>query len=307
MSQFFHGCTILIGFLFLVLTSRASTFDYRAELRRSANYLTAEFRCWIPESSKPLAGALVILPGNNIDGREATDVNAYRSWCQEMNFALIGCFFTGDQQHYYSNARGGSGLALIDAVRSFSDQSDRRELYNGHLALIGFSTGAQFVFSFACDEPERVLGFVANKLVYPTARPIGGTYDTPGLFVVGEEDETPSETNTLKIFNEGRDRRALWAVSTAFGQAHADDSQKLAPLFLDYLKAVADLRLNESNPSLDLERLQSWDGIFIHRETGAFVPGEERLASGNPELNWLPGKEIAEKIIRANKLSPSQN
>lgn len=282
----------------------AATYDFKAEPRRGANYLSAEFRCWIPDSTKPLAGALVIVPGNNEDGREAVTTDSYQSWCREMNFALVGCFFTGDDNHYYSTARGGSGLALIDALRSFSDQSGRRELFDAHMALIGFSTGAQFVFTFACDKPDRVLGFVANKLVYPTARPIGATYDTPGLFIVGEEDETPSGENTLKVFKNGRDRRALWAVSTAFGQKHVDDSKRLAPFFLEYLKAVASLRLEEINPNLSMERLQPWDGVFLHRETGERISGEERSAAADPDLNWLPGAEIADQLMKSNRLSP---
>ncbi len=286
------------------LSIQAAVYEYSADPRGSANYLSADFRCWIPDTSEPIRGVLVIVPQQDADGRDQVNIKAYQEKCKKWNFALVGCYYTGGTTKFYTNPRGGSALALIEAIRSFSDQSDRRELFKAHMAVVGLSAGAQFAFGMACDQPDRVIAFVSNKGVYFQARPVGATYDVPGLFIVGERDETASKENTQKLFNQGRARGALWATTTAEREEHELGNATTISLYLDYLETAIEVRLNKQNYANTLEKLKPWDGVFLSMKTSAMVKGDDRDAERNSDLSWLPTTEFAQQLLDSNRHTP---
>lgn len=288
-----------------LLPGTAEIFDYESPSRSGTNYLSAQFRAWIPESTPRLNGALVVVPENNADGRPHAETGAFRSWAERNGFAVIGCFFTGSENQYYSEARGGSGQALIEALRAFSDLSDRRELFRAHLLIYGFSTGAQFAYGMACEEPDRVISFIADKGIYFTSRPRGDTYEVPGLFIVGEDDPTPSGEKTRKLFSSAREREALWALVELPGEAHQWSSDRRLDTLLKFFEAAASLRLADKNPTLDLEKVNPWDGIFLEQSKGAIVSGEERKPARDALFSWLPNRPTAESLLslRSSKRS----
>jgi hypothetical protein len=287
------------------LTATAEIYEYSATPRGSANYLTADFRCWIPQTDKPLAGVLVIVPQQDTDGREKAEAVLYQQRCAKWNFALVGCYFTGGESKFYSNPRGGSGLALKAALRSFSDQSGKRELFNANIAVMGLSTGAQFAFGIACTDASNVIAFVSNKGVYFQARPVGATYDVPGLFIIGANDPTKSQENTEKVFKQGRDRGALWALTTAAGQEHEQGGSQTLNLMLNYLDACITARIDPERPSNPLEKLKVWEGTLLNRTNATIAPSDDRKAERNSDLNWFPDLKAAELFINSSTHTPN--
>jgi len=298
---------ITLGLLTSISTIQAKTYDFVPKARSGNNYLQAAFRCWMPETEDPLRGALVVLAGQNADGREFADDSTLRSQCQKWNFALIGCYFTGDANHFYSEARQGSGLALQNALRSFSDQSGKREVSNLPMALVGFSTGAQFAFSMTCFKSKDVIAFVADKGVFFTSRADSGTYDTPGLFIVGEKDaDTDSVKNTTNLFKRAKGRRALWALHTEIGKPHQPAHSQVQAIYLDFIDGVITTRMDPSRPFTKPKKIRSDAGNYLHRSTGEVTDRDNRKAESSPEWSWIPSEELALRITESGRLTPEE-
>ncbi|MGF1678914.1 MAG: hypothetical protein ACFCUX_06945 [Candidatus Methylacidiphilales bacterium] len=282
-------------------SSGAAVWDYEKPPRAGDNFQSASFRCLTPDNSQPVKAVLILLPALNTDGRDAVKkLGTYQKLVANHNLAVMGCFFTGSEDMDYTQARNGSGLALIEAVRSFSDQSGRRELFNAHFVLIGLSAGAQLAHSFACDRPERVVAFIADKGVYFNGRPLGATYDVPAMFHVGGQDTTPSPANSLKAFEAGRARGALWAYHTSPNEKHIAALPTAQRAFAAFLDSILTARIKE-NPIQPLERLRAFDGVFLDLNSGATVSGENRAAELNPSLSWLPNTTTANLLIPAKR------
>lgn len=286
----------------------AKTYDYKAKAEGGTNFLTAEFRCWIPETEKPLRGALVYIPSQNADGREYLEEDRLQEKCKEWNFALIGCHFTGDADKYYTEARRGSGRALEDALRDFADQSGKSELSNAPMALYGFSAGAQFAYSMACYKPEDVISFVSDKGVFFTSRPSANTFETPALFIVGEDDkDTKSKENSLKAFTRGKKRLALWAMHTESNKEHEAAGKSIQKQAFAYMNAAIELRTDPERPFAKPDKVRSDVGIYLQRETGEIVERDNRDAEESPDWSWIPDKELAEKILKEKSLLPKSD
>jgi len=300
-------CAFSLALLFALSSAESKTYDFSSPPRGSVNYLKAEFRCWIPETSDPLRGVLVVIPGQNADGRDYADNSSFQEKCQEWNFALIGCHFTGNTDRYYSEARGGSGRALEDAMRDFSDQSGKRELANAPMVLFGFSAGAQFAHSMTSFKSNDVIAFVADKGVYYTSRSDAGTYRTPALFLIGEDDtKTESHQNTLKLFTRGKSQRALWAMHTEMDRAHQPASSSINEHLFDFVASVVETRMDAERPFAKPTRVRADAGFYLNRETGEMANRSDRSAESSPDWSWFPTQELAEKIKKTGKLSPKE-
>lgn len=299
-------CAAMLALVCSTPVMQAKTYDYVPTARGGSNYLEAGFRCWIPDSDETLRGVLVVLAGQNSDGRDYTGDKTLRSKCQEWNFALVGCYFKGDADHYYSEARRGSGLALQNALRDFSDQTGKRELNNAPMVLMGFSTGAQFAFGMTCFKSNDVIAFVADKGAFYTSRPDAGTFRTPGLFIVGEKDQdTKSIENTRKMFLRGKERRALWAMHAEKRASHKPADKKVRDIMLDYLDSVIQLRTDPKAPYANPERIRSDAGFFVERQSGEITTRSNREAESSPAWSWLPDEKLAQTIIDSGRITPA--
>ncbi|MEM6821363.1 MAG: hypothetical protein AAF558_05425 [Verrucomicrobiota bacterium] len=301
--NFYRIVLVCLVFLLFWVTesSLANTerYYYQATPSPSDNFTQAAFSCWIPKEISPsekIRGVMVVIPSQDADGRDAIKDSSYKKKCKEWKFALVGCYFKGGKGKFYSSVKGGSGRALRDAFKDFSTQSDRRELYDPKMVLIGFSAGAQFAYSMACDRPEDVIAFCANKGVFFTSRALGSTYRTPGLFITNEGDETESLKNTKKIFKDGRGRDAHWAHASRKGGSHKFGNKNTKSFILTFIEETFPLRIKETNPSLSLERLRFDEGFFVDA-SGKILPGDNRKLERDPEVSWVASELLAEELV----------
>lgn len=298
-------CTLLFTLL-PVTIARATLYDFSPKPRAGANFISAAFRCWIPDTNQPLAGVLVVIPGQNADGRDFAQDSDLQSRCKTWNFALIGCYFTGDATRFYSDAGRGSGRALKDAMLNFSDQSGKRELATTSMALMGFSAGGQFAYGMTCYKSKDVLAFVCDKGAFFTSRPNGGALDTPGLFIVGEEDKTKSPVNTLKVFTNGRTRRGIWAMHQELKQAHKPAEKEVRELALDFIQESILLRTDKDRPLNNPDKVKYDAGVFLHRTTGEIKPRPDRTVEDSADWSWIPTQKLAEDILSSRDLFPEK-
>jgi dienelactone hydrolase len=266
-----------------------------------ANYDKAEFRLWYPDNARFLRAVLVLVPGSNADGRPEVGDRFWQAFASRNDIALIGCRFT-DEPHdeafieNYANAAQGSGQALLDALRAFSERSDHPELANAPLLLWGMSAGGEFNYEFTAWKPERVVAFVVNKGgIYFSALLPAAARHVPGLLFAGEEDLESRKRIIAGLFALNRRAGALWAFAEEPNVGHVvGRSQEMAAIFFD---AVLPLRLGtpaSAASSAPLTALDERSGIL-----GNVVQRSLRPASDSPTSTYLTAWLPTERVARA--------
>lgn len=291
-------------FLVCVLgVSRAQAQFYEAVIppTGSDNFLLAEFRCYLPPGVDPVRGVAVLVPAYNEDGRSLAADPQWTAFAAEQRVALLACNFQGDAKHDYSNARRGSGQALVRVLRDLSVQTHRRELNNANFMLWGVSSGAQFAATMAMEKPDRTLGFAAVLGAYWIPAD-GQARKVPGLFVAARDQDDGATDRTRKYFTDNRTLGANWAYfETGTSKEALVGMGAFAQLFLSHAM-VARQRV-ESAPGSNLQTLSQKDcwAVPHDREVETPLQAVELPRNAQAQSSCFPSSESAGKWIALKK------
>ncbi len=263
-------------------------WDYEAPPDRACQ--TAKFRCWIPPGLKSLRAILVLLPGQNADGRPAVEDPQWQDFAAKESLALIGVFFEGDAARDYSQAERGSGLALIRAIEDFSRKPGGRDLLLARIFLRGSSSGGQFAYSFAQYQPQRVAGFSCLNGVYFTSFPTGGGQRVPGLFSVDGAETDDRVQKNLQFFTTNRERGALWSFARYPGSS---ENGSEAEFDWKFISAVLAVRLNRLSPFSTVENLTEVQGWGGQLQTRAILSARQIPRGQEAQHAWFVNEKIA--------------
>ncbi len=302
------ACIYLANEYFLTVKSAAGApeipaQDIKWEIKPQAadSFTKAVFRIWIPENIKTLRGLLVLMPGWNTDGLPLADQEIWRTFARKNNFALVTGFLQSEEVSFksfkwinrcYWMAELGSGKALIDALKKFSELAGRPGIENLPMLIRGYSAGGQFSYSFACYAPERIMGFVSIKGVYYFSKASVRTREVPAVFILGENDHYKQIPRVMRLFNQNRSRNAPWAAAVEPDAGHeignSDD------LVLPFLNALIEKRLEDGKTHYkDMKPLRPSDGWLGDLKTYDIFPYKE-YSGDIRKAAWLPDKNAAE-------------
>jgi len=300
------------------------TFD--VTIPPGGNYDKAEFRLWLPDGPGAVRGVLVVVHDSNLDSRAWLDQPSWKGFMERRGvgvsagfwrgialrhgLALLGCRLT-DRQHEdmfieeYTMVGGGSGQALLDALKRLAELSGHIELAEAPLVFWGISAGGQFSYEFACWRPERTVSFVLNKGgIYYTALAPKAARGVPGILFEGERD-SPFRNGLINgIFSVNRRAGALWALTVEPGAAH--EFARSLEMSEAYFDEVIPLRLpGETGGALRPLRLE--DGYLGDLGAMTYAPYDEKKAEEAPAA-WLPTEKAArawQAVMAGKPLEPS--
>ena len=256
-------------------------FDFEATPQ--GNYTKAAYHFWCPAYDRPVRAVLSLTPGFNGDGRGMAGDKAWQAFARKHDMAIVASFLQGPDYH---NAKGGTGGALLEAVRDFAKQAGRPEIATVPLVLWGHSAGGQFDYNFVLWKPERVAAFVVNKGgYYDQDPPSAALCNVPGLFFLGEKDEGYRVKAITGIWTAGRKKGALWALAPEPNAHHeVSTTAEVARVFFD---GVLPRRLPEGSGLQSLHEEDGWIGDLATHEIQAAPSPALRDAS------WLPDEAAA--------------
>jgi pimeloyl-ACP methyl ester carboxylesterase len=288
------------------LTARAATWDVSVPARSSDNFDTAEFRLWLDDNpekpsgaapANPLRALIVLAPGWNGDGRGLAADRAWQQLARELGCGLVGVHLKTDAvkegTRVYHQADRGSGAAWLAALAKLAQSSGRPEIAKLPWLAWGHSAGGQWAYGLACVYPDRVASFVAVK---------GGVYQTrfnplaravPGLFVIGENDETRRAASITDLFERERRQGAAWAVAWEANSGH--EVGRSGELARSFLREAAALRLPTTaiTAPAELIRLHVGQGWVGQRSNYTEAVSWPTTAETRVRTVWLPGPESA--------------
>jgi pimeloyl-ACP methyl ester carboxylesterase len=266
-------------------------FDYEVTARD--NFTKAAFRFWSPPYKQPVRGVIVLVPGLDGDGRGMLNSPAWQTLARKYGLALVACFMQGGN---YYNAPGGTGDALLEALKKFADLSGRTEISQVPLLLYGESAGGQFNYDFVLWKPERVMAFVVNKGgYYDQDAPDTHTCATPGLFFLGQKDSDLRINAITTLWTTGRKMGALWALAPQPNSGH--EFSRTAPVAQIFFNGVLKNRLpdesqvSDGSPTMQpMQENQGWLGDLTTCE----IHDGSNDASPDRTASWFPDHDSAD-------------
>lgn len=281
----------------------AATWETEITPRPGDHFDLASFRLWIDaaaiKETRPQRAIVLLAPGWNGDGRHLAGDPEWQDLARRLDAAIVAVNLRteirGDADiRRYHRADQGSGAALVRALETFARDSRRPELASLPWFACGHSAGGQWAYGLANVYPERTAAFAAIK---------GGVYETrfdpqsravPGLFIIGENDETFRAVAITTLFERERQAGALWAVAWEADSGH--ELGRGAELARAWFHEVAKLRLTQSRPST-LTPVPRERGLLGRRSDYSLHDTILAPADNPVRTVWLPGP-ISAKLWR---------
>jgi len=246
-----------VGLLTTIFCGQADavTHDWAADPLKEVQINTVAFRGWIPDTTKPLLGTLVLIPGRHGDGRGMADDPKWQKLATDLDFAIMACQFSnGEPFPYQNDAHGEVAKCINTAVEHLSELSGKPELKKAPLAFWGVSAGSNVSSRYCVFFPDRVAAFASST---GTCGPGGEistkTMEIPMLFAIGGTDKPDWVKSSLE--NAGRGQgKAPWTVALHKTQGHGVG--KSMDLIFPFMLATVKQRLGLVAPA------QSSSSIF---------------------------------------------
>lgn len=264
-------------------------FDVGVPRKAHETFDDAAFRLWLPEHAGPLQGIAVVLDGINVDGRHLAARAEWQNFARAHSLALVACYFRTDDpsdlSQAYSEAKRGSGRALLDGLAALGKTSGHPEMETAPIYILGFSAGGQFSYSFACFCPARVAAFVANKGGIYATKATPAVREIPGLFIAGQKDLGTRRSAIRNIFMENRKLGARWCLANEPGRGHetAHANEIALPFFEAVMRARERPASERAGVVLDLDHKQLIAPGVPPANTGLtfWFPDESVIATWN--------------------------
>jgi len=201
--------------------AEAVTHDWAADPLKDVQINTAAFRGWFPDTTKPLSGVLVLIPGRHGDGRGKADEPLWQQLATDLNFAILACQFTdGDPYLYQSDAQGEVAKCINTAVEHLSELGGKEELKKAPLAFWGVSAGSNVSSRYCVFFPERVAAFASSSgTCGPGGEISAKSLEIPMFFAIGGKDKPDWVKSSLENAERGQGK-APWTVAFQKDQGH---------------------------------------------------------------------------------------
>lgn len=276
------------------------------------NYLSADYRLWIPDRVRTVRGLIIKQHGCGDpaagSGLEHANDLQWQALALKHNFALLGTKLPSGNKpcEYWALINYGSGAAFLKALRALAQKSKHPELEGVPWVLWGHSGGADWVAQMLQQYPERTIAMVGVRgggfLLLGSNPTLVGI---PVLFASGKNDPYASETLDLpkRVFLRYRKMSAPWTFAVEANAAHESGDTRL--LAIPYLDAVITARVaTQSTPPNPIDGRTGWVGDINTHE----VAPVNQYKGNILETVWLPNQETAlkwQEYVSTGKIEPT--
>ncbi len=313
-SQKFLRIGIVLG-VALANPASAATYDWTAEPLKDAQINTVAFRGWVPDTTDPLAGVLVLIPGRHGDGRSMADSAAWQELATEVGFGILACQFSdGDPGRYQSDDKGEVANAINKAVNELAKLSGKPQMVDAPLALWGHSAGSNVSSKYCGLFPERVVAMGSSKGTWgPGGNSAAKFLEIPMIYAIGANDNPEWVKVSTDHFNKGQGK-APWTLALQSKEGHGLDGS--LDVIIPFFVAAINQRLGKapatgqtgsifkselprigttSSPSKTkaaLKKLNLRDGWLGDPETYEIAAYSDFKGSKSSAI-WLPDETVA--------------
>lgn len=201
----------------------------------STREITAARMVVLHEAEAP-AGVLVFVAGFGVDGSGLRSDERWREACRRRQWSWVAVNFSStlEDAHAFigfTDARRGAGTMLRTGL-------ERAGLSGLPLYLVGYSSGAQFVWSFVPGSPEVRAWCVYAASTFPAVE--SSAFRAPGLIACGTNDGSRFDAMYAR-FQELREHGApvAWLPLAGLGHERPEQAEAFVLQFLASVAAAA--------------------------------------------------------------------
>lgn len=282
--------SLAVGTVVLTGTAFAATHEWSAEPLKDVQINTVAFRGWIPDTTKPLSGALVLIPGRHGDGRGMADDPRWQQLATELDFAILACQFAdGERGLYQHDAHGEVAKCLNTAIDHLSELSGKPELKKSPLAFWGLSAGSNVSARYCTLFPERVAAFASSTGTFgPGGQISAKTQEVPMLFAIGGTDNPEWVKESLTNVERGQGK-APWTLALQKTQGHG--TGKSMDVIVPFLLSTVKQRLGSVAPAPGTTSIFKSELPSIGASSRPAAGAQRALKKINLQTGWLGDPE----------------
>ncbi len=232
----------------------------------------------------------------------------WRAMAARNAAAMMYCQF---EAHEVRN--NGYGLSMLAACDQFAEELNRPELKHAPFILWGHSMGGRVAQDFARFKPSRMLAFHLGLRANPSTKEFMEEKEdaakVPGLYLMGENDTTPTDIREHFVHARKRDAPRAWILLP--GQTHwpkgmgfhedkttLDDWRAWAAndIVIPWTEAIIARRFpNQADPRkgpiklIDISIEDGWMGDV----TSGRVAPSPTYQGNKAEASWFPNEVVA--------------
>jgi len=283
--------------LFEPITVGEFSDDWTCSINKGSgsNFDLAMFRLWVPNPMdvSNLKAILVLAGHYNDNGLPMALTDEWRGFSRNNNIGILAVRLESHQaitmNDSYVMASGGSGEALLLALKAISERNNIPTVASLPFLMRGYSGGGMFCYSFSTLMHPRVVAF-ANIRGPILRQTVNENINIPGLFLFAEYDDPSSINSAERIVLACRVQNGLWSFALEpkinhFGNLTASD--ELIKLF--FSKALKRRMSNGNKDLLPVLPASGWLGDNISK---AFFP-YSTYPTNMDEASWLIDEEFA--------------
>lgn len=281
---------LAVGMVVIAGKAVAATHEWTADPLKEVQINTVAFRGWIPDTTKPLSGTLVLIPGRHGDGRGMADDPRWQQLAGELDFAILACQFTdGDRGLYQHDANGEVAKCINTAVDHLSELSGRPELKKAPLAFWGLSAGSNVSARYCAHFPERAVAFASSTGTFgPGGQASAKTLEIPMLFAIGGTDNPEWVKESLANVERGQGK-APWTLALQKTQGHGIG--KSMDVIVPFLLATVKQRLGSPAPSQNPSSIFKSELPSIGSSSRPSAGPQKALRKLSLQSGWLGNPE----------------
>ena len=245
-------------------SSLSSGYYYETSIAQNKrdNYLSGDYRVWIPDEVEEIRGLIVKQHGcGNGDSLGLNHANdpQWQALASKHQFALLGARLPADYPMCTNEALVDNAAedTFLKAISVLGQKSQHQELDTVPWVIWGHSGGADWATQMLEHYPDRILAVISvhaggirstsgNSEILnldANSKLIAKLLDTPVLWLVGAKDHCVEECLELpqKIYYKFHQVNSLWTLALGPKTTHKTGDTRL--LAIPYLDAIATARI----------------------------------------------------------------
>lgn len=268
------------------------------------NFELAEFRLWVPDTTttSELRAILILADHFNSNGLGLANDPDWRSYAIANKIALLGVRLEmtwGPANYHYSEARNGSGEALLKALTAIAGRHQFPKVAELPLLIRGYSAGGMFAYYFTAYKPERVVAF-ANFRGWHIDETPETNKGIPGLFLLGEEDPQTGvpPDNVQQLIRNKRLKNGLWGFAVEPEADHFADLARSDSLTRLFFSSALNQRVKNGSVILnEISQTNGWLGNNALNTAAAY----NVYSSDKVQASWLIDEAVAKAWVKYQK------
>lgn len=236
LSMMAHGvCILLCGII--SASKAAAPVNYNFNFNYAGSNVPIQARAWLPDSSTPLKGLILSIPGSGNDTRGLTGNSLWQFRLPQMGFGIVGFRDISDFPVLAGSSAEESTANLQIVMDAVASSFARPEIKNAPVILDGISKGGYNVGVLATHIPERTICYIADK-GYQSPFATSEDYQVPGIAIAGAHDEVVTPNIIQPNFMNSRANGATLAQLVDWQHGHLATNQITKFAFMDQAMRV---------------------------------------------------------------------